>query len=278
MSEKVTFSNSTGFSALIFPEFSIVRISVIALSLFIFSCSKKNSLIADQELKVEEFIQSEDQRFKLTLQGDGNLVVSDENNKALWASNTAGKPVTKCVMQGDGNLVLYDNANKPYWASGTEKFPGSKVLLDDEGYLSVYFKNRPVWVNGDLVPQPGHGYLAANKELKTNQTITSNNLKYRLVMQEDGNLVLSDEKNATVWSTNTSGKPVTKCVFQGDGNLVLYNEANQAQWASDTYDYGGAKLILDDDGYLTLYHKGRPVWINGQHIKLPGQPEAAKIQ
>jgi hypothetical protein len=181
-------------------------------------------------------------------------------------------------MQGDGNLVLYDNANKPYWASGTERFPGSKVLLDDEGYLSVYYKNRPVWVNGDPVPQPGHGYLTANKELKINQNIKSNNLMYRLVMQEDGNLVLSDDKNATVWSTNTSGKPVTKCVFQGDGNLVLYNDSNQAQWASNTYDYPGARLILDDEGFLTIYHKGRPIWINGQNIKLPVQSQEAKSQ
>ena len=56
----------------------------------------------------------------LLVQGDGNMVVYQANNKVLWASNTGGKggSGTHLVLQGDGNLVLYDGSNV-LWTSNT---------------------------------------------------------------------------------------------------------------------------------------------------------------
>ncbi|KAE8167362.1 bulb-type lectin domain-containing protein [Aspergillus tamarii] len=54
----------------------------------------------------------------LHMQEDGNLVLYDQNDNALWHSNTAPSngPVILAV-QNDGNLVLYKG--EAVWASNT---------------------------------------------------------------------------------------------------------------------------------------------------------------
>ena len=48
--------------------------------------------------------------FKMKMQGDGNLVISDRNNGVIWASNTSrnGDGPFRFTVQGDGNLVIYN--------------------------------------------------------------------------------------------------------------------------------------------------------------------------
>ena len=53
------------------------------------------------------------------MEPDGNLVLHDENNLAMWTSGTDGHPGAWAIMQGDGNFVIYDAANQPLWASNT---------------------------------------------------------------------------------------------------------------------------------------------------------------
>jgi hypothetical protein len=56
---------------------------------------------------VNASIRSQDGRFVLVLQGDGNLVLYGPQGQPLWASNTAGhSDVWDAVMQGDGNFVV----------------------------------------------------------------------------------------------------------------------------------------------------------------------------
>ena len=88
----------------------------------------------------------------LIMQGDGNLVLyRNDNSRALWASNTYGKPVNHALMQGDGNFVCYDAGNHAYWASGTDGHPGSYVVLQDDGNLVVYSSNNtPLWASNTV--------------------------------------------------------------------------------------------------------------------------------
>jgi len=55
-------------------------------------------------------------------------------------------------------------------------------------------------------------------------------------MQDDGNLVLYDSLNKTLWATNTTGQGTVpfKLTIQDDGNLVLKDSTNKLLWASDT--------------------------------------------
>lgn len=63
---------------------------------------------------------SNDNKYYLRMQTDGNLVLYNINNKALWSSKTSGNPNTILHMQKDGNLVIYNGSgSKALWSSGT---------------------------------------------------------------------------------------------------------------------------------------------------------------
>ncbi|KAF4972003.1 hypothetical protein FSARC_1333 [Fusarium sarcochroum] len=56
----------------------------------------------------------------LVMQDDGNLVIYDENDEAVWASNTEGSgDSVHLVVQDDGNVVLYQDDEEAVWSSGT---------------------------------------------------------------------------------------------------------------------------------------------------------------
>jgi len=58
--------------------------------------------------------------YNLQMQGDGNLVLYDDDGKDLWSSNTAGKGDAPfiVILQNDGNFCIYDaKGNKPQWCS-----------------------------------------------------------------------------------------------------------------------------------------------------------------
>lgn len=57
----------------------------------------------------------------------------------------------------------------------------------------------------------------------------------RLVMQEDGNLVVYTPQGVPIFATGTNGNPGAYLALQSDGNLVVYSGAGQALWASNTY-------------------------------------------
>ncbi|KAJ3381568.1 hypothetical protein HDU92_005254 [Lobulomyces angularis] len=79
-------------------------------------------------------------------------------------------------MQGDGNLVLYGPNSKVLWAAGT------------------------------------------NKNVKGNFAI----------LQRDGNFVVYNHQSSPLWASNTAGKgsPPHRLLLQDDGNLVIYDAAN----------------------------------------------------
>lgn len=56
----------------------------------------------------------------------------------------------------------------------------------------------------------------------------------KLIMQEDGNLVIYKSNGTPIWSTNTWGKPNSRLEVQDDGNVVIYSASNQPIWATNT--------------------------------------------
>jgi hypothetical protein len=106
------------------------------------------SMVANQALGINQGISSCDGRFTLIQQGDGNLVLYQIGSKALWSTQTNGKPGDTTVMQEDGNLVIY-GASGAIWSSGSYNHPGAWLSLDDHGALIVFdVKGQPIWWNG----------------------------------------------------------------------------------------------------------------------------------
>jgi hypothetical protein len=83
----------------------------------------------------------------------------------------------------------------------------------------------------------------------------------RLIMQNDGNLVIYDQNNHPLWSSNTGGRGY-EAVFQSDGNFVVYDRGWHSVWQPQPSTAGdnGATLVLQSDGNVTIMYQGRAVW------------------
>jgi hypothetical protein len=98
-------------------------------------------------------------------------------------------------------------------------------------------------------------------DFNNGKVLISENLKFRLSLQKDGNLVISTIPGGqTTWSTNTAGSGADKAVMQQDGQFCLYNAAGVLKWGTYTRD-AGSVLKLQKDGILVVYSpKGYVVW------------------
>ena len=111
--------------------------------------------------------------------------------------------------------------------------------------------------------------------------MTSQNGAYKLILQEDGNLVLYAGDDS-VWSTKTNGQSVQRAEVQADGNFVLYT-ADKPVWASQTKGAKDVRLTLQDDRNLVLYASSGPAWSSNTHtadappvVIVPVEPAAVE--
>ena len=104
------------------------------------------NLTPGEELRRGEYRISQDGRFKLILQQDGNLVLY-QGSYAVWNTATHYKGVVRCAMQTDGNLVLYDYINRPKWASNTSGRSGTWLNVQNDGNLVLYRNNIAQWAS-----------------------------------------------------------------------------------------------------------------------------------
>merc|ERR1712146_10957 len=67
-------------------------------------CDKMTSQCA---LMANASLISENGEYRMTMQGDGNLVLYNSNDEPLWASGTNGDYGAHCVFQEDGHFLVY---------------------------------------------------------------------------------------------------------------------------------------------------------------------------
>jgi hypothetical protein len=89
--------------------------------------------------------------YKLIFQGDGNLVVYDQNMTPTWFSGTANVGATQAVMQGDGNFVISNAAGQPIWYTGTGGFPGAYAQIQNNGNFVICYE-KPLWARFGYTP------------------------------------------------------------------------------------------------------------------------------
>ncbi|WP_144391590.1 immunoglobulin-like domain-containing protein [Pleionea sediminis] len=110
-----------------------------------------NSLEPDQWLNPGESLISSNDKFRLEMQHDGNLVIYDELDNATWASNTDGSGADCFIFQSDGNLVMYASG-KAVWSSQTDGKDSSILVLNGNGSLVLYKEDDVVWSAGNTPP------------------------------------------------------------------------------------------------------------------------------
>ena len=216
--------------------------------------ARDSTLPAGQTLMPGERIESPNKRFRLVMQGDGNLVLYRDGRHAIWASDTSGAAGSRAVMQSDGNLVVVNGA-MPRWSARTQGFDGAALAVQDDGNLVVYHAGRAIWTWAA-------GYvgdrLTPSSELPAGALLRSANRRFLLTMQSDGNLVLYESGGGALWATGSRGNGA-RLVMQGDGNAVVY-VGSTAVWNSNGSGFAGAFLMLQDDGNAVVYHGGHPIW------------------
>lgn len=210
--------------------------------------------------------ESNNGRLALVMQADCNLVLEVVGSHQLWSTQTAGRG-NGCfaVMQHDGNLVVYTDSGVAVWHAGTNGQGALAMVLDDGNFVVYSEFYAPVWqtqTHYDPNPPATRHALIQGDVLQTDQSLVSSNGKYRLLMQQDCNLVLYRSDGRALWSSKTNGKS-SRCwtVMQGDGNLVLYDGNNRAWWATYTMKPPGNVAVLQDDGNFVVYtQQWQPLW------------------
>src|SRR5487761_2299629 len=189
-------------------------------------------LTPNATLVATQSIHSPNGQFRLSMQGDGNLVLYDGATPA-WATGTSGVG-NYAVMQGDGNLVLYSAANSALWASNTSGNAGADLTLSDAGVLGVDSGTTVIWA--------ATAVLTPNATLVATQSIRSPNGQFRLSMQGDGNLVLYSAANSALWASNASGNAGADLTLS-DAGVLGVDSGTTVIWAATAVLTPNATLV-----------------------------------
>jgi LysM domain len=114
-----------------------------------------DTLTGGQKLAKGESLTSNNGAYTLTLQDDGNLVLSSRGH-AIWATDTDGQDVVRAEVQSDGNFVLY-TAEKPVWHTNTKGKKNVRLVLQDDRNLVLYAADGAAWssqTETDAPPPP----------------------------------------------------------------------------------------------------------------------------
>jgi hypothetical protein len=185
--------------------------------------------------------------FKLIMQTDGNLVLFSINlNKILWSSNTAGNNNARLCMQRDGNLVIYNINNQPIWASGTDNIDntGNYFRLSESGQITmISFIVVVKCLNLITLDNIKDYYNTYGKFLEFYGGMESCLNDRKIIYQ-----YIKYSNNFT-WINNNH-----KLIIQNDGNLVIYSPNNEVLGSSDTFNNKNAYIVTSNDGGLYVYN------------------------
>jgi hypothetical protein len=126
-----------------------------------------DKLNANEDLVNVGSITSQDGRFTLIMQGDGNLVLYRSGGNARWATNTDGRVVSQAIMQGDGNFVMYGPGGSYIWDTATDGHPGAYLTIQNDGNIVIYDTvGNPLWAsNTNIVHRTVPGFLPSSSGL-----------------------------------------------------------------------------------------------------------------
>jgi RHS repeat-associated protein len=180
------------------------------------ACSIGTYLTAGQVLPSGKCIVSPSSQYFLYMAPDGNFYIYNwANGTAPWGAPTYGHPGAYATLQTDGNLVVYDVNNAALWSSGTGGSYAERLDMENDGRIILY---KSAWnsgtsngqFNGSQLAHPGCDAgigTGTTGVLATGQCYVSPNGHFELLMQPDGNLVIYDlsvTPNRVLWSTGTN--------------------------------------------------------------------------
>lgn len=226
-----------------------------------------------QTLQDGYYLTSGNVQYALIMQADGNLVLYSGSG-ALWASNTSGNPGAYVGVQSDGNIVIYNSSGQAIWATNTNGQSTSYLAIQTDGNLVAYnTSGTAVWAS-NTGGHPTDTYYGADRAyngatVNGGYYIRSSDLRYAVMMQSDGNLVLYGPGYHVLWANNENGNPGAYLGLQSDGNIVEYSSSGHALWATNTSGQSLNYLVMQSDGNLVAYNtSGSAIWATGTNGKI----------
>jgi hypothetical protein len=98
---------------------------------------------------------------------------------------------------------------------------------------------------------------AENALLNPGDMLLSKDDKYRLVYQQDGNLVFADSQGRSPWSSGTAG-PAGRACMQKDGNFVVYTTNEEPVFATHTDGCRDAYAMITYSGKFQIRSSSAP--------------------
>ncbi|MDG4756612.1 LamG-like jellyroll fold domain-containing protein [Micromonospora sp. WMMD710] len=166
------------------------------------------------------------------------------------------QPITFRLMPSSGPLLVgrtfWRDQFIDQWVGGVDGVAVFQGAMTDTAMFDLY--------NSQIPTTPGTNTLAEGESLTAGQYLRSDVGNYQLLMQEDGNLVLS-QAGFPIWDTGTWNNPGAYATLQPDGNLVVSNSEGNPLWDTKTGSTAGSQLVLRNDGDLVLLDPGgSTVW------------------
>ncbi|MCG7216881.1 hypothetical protein [Paenibacillus mucilaginosus] len=179
-------------------KFVLMLVAVFMLQIsFTAAAFAKDRLYPGETLTKGQSLVSNNGRFELRFQFDGNLVLYKDNTKAIWASGTNG-----ACFRNPGDPLFGDRClDWPTYVLFTPSRAGTMGLVISNNTFNSYqfwATDNAGWINNS-----GH-YSNKPKPENKNANI--------LIVQDDGNVVLYNESPYLVelpypvWATNTGGQ------------------------------------------------------------------------
>jgi hypothetical protein len=258
----------------------------------------KATLLVGKTLKEGSSLYSENLKYALELQKDGNVFIfnypngllkSPNERNAIWSSNSASEKHKGFVLtlNKNGAITVLNSKNKVHWESNSKIAKVSNKLflkLLDNGNLVILDKTaKPVW---DLYTVYYHASknfvsnsLESGQSIGMGRSLISKNNKFSLDVQYDGNLVIYEYPNGIannsnrkpVWFTDvplpTPANSPFRLKLNKDGNLVLNDNHKKTVWSSGSqqknFKNAKYKLVLNKNGNLLILDKsGKTIWTN----------------
>ncbi|MCZ8522246.1 MULTISPECIES: hypothetical protein [Paenibacillus] len=164
--------------------FLLLAVFMLQFSL-VSAASAKDSLANGETLAAGQQLTSNDGRFFLKMQTDGNLVLYTSSGQSYWSTST-----------NKATIRIYD----PF--CGCTRVRTADKLVLEGGSLVIKIVQNPVWRSDNLA-------FSKMWYQGTNQPLPANLYGDKLIMQDDGNLVLYNTTSGSwypVWASHTGGR------------------------------------------------------------------------
>lgn len=134
-------------------------------------------LASGQSLGPDQTLESANRRYSLTMQSDGNLVLSEIGGGGRWPrwASSSYTPGSRATMQADGDLVIRGPGGEICWTmTHTGGQPGAFLMLQNDGDVAIYRPGKRVWSTQTGSDEYNRGLLKNLSEahLEPDETLT----------------------------------------------------------------------------------------------------------